>query len=428
MISNKLSIKDIRDEDIKGRRVVMRVDFNVPINENKGIDPGSTQRIDATIPTIKYAFQRGANNVVLMSHLGRPDGEEKKEYSLLPVFEYLSAQLPELKVEFVEKYYGGGGKDGPNAEKVRRAPHGTVILLENLRFHKEEEAKAVDGNVQAFRDLLTSFGEVYVNDAFGTAHRPHSSVVGIRLPLRAAGLLMEKELEYFGKVLEQPKRPLLAILGGAKVSDKILLINNLIDKVDELIIGGAMAFTFKYHIEKARVGNSLCEKDDKAKHTVEGVISKAAKKEPRPCILHFPIDFVVADKKDEHANIDYVTDKQGIQDGWLGLDCGPESNRLFHDVVSRARTIVWNGPMGVFEIDKFAKGTESLMRAVIEATEKEKDPERKVISIIGGGDTAIAAEKFGAAGKVSHISTGGGASLELLEGKELPGVTALSNK
>jgi len=310
-------------------------------------------------------------------------------------------------------------------------PKGSVILLENLRFHSEEEGAGVDpsGNkikpsadaVKAFRDSLSKLGDVYVNDAFGTAHRPHSSMVGVNLPQRAAGFLMKRELDYFAKALENPQRPYLAILGGAKVSDKIKLIINLLDKVDEMIIGGGMAFTFKYYMEGMKIGGSLFEKD--AEKIVHDAVEKA---KARNVKLHLPVDFIISDKfpKDkeahEHAKVEHRTDKDGIPDGWMGLDVGEQSNKIFAETCLRAKTIVWNGPMGVFEWPKFESGTKSLMDAVVTATEKG------ATTIIGGGDTATCAAKYGTEEKVSHVSTGGGASLELLEGRELPGVTALS--
>jgi len=354
-----------------------------------------------------------------MSHLGRPDGQRKPKDSLAPVVDVLKHAL-QTDVVFLDDCVG------PHVEEVCKDPKpGTVILLENLRFHVEEEGagvapdgkkiKAEEKSVQAFRESLSKLGDVYVNDAFGTAHRPHSSIVGIHLEQRGAGFLMKKELDYFGKALENPERPFLAILGGAKVSDKIKLIINLLDKVDELIIGGGMAFTFKAFLEGVKIGNSLFEKD--AEKIVHDVVDKAKKNGVK---LYFPVDYVTGDKFDKNATVGHATDKEGIPDGWLGLDCGEQSNALFREVVLRAKTIVWNGPMGVFEWDNFEKGTKSLMDAIVEVTQKG------ATTIIGGGDTATCAAKYGTEDKVSHVSTGGGASLELLEGRELPGVTTLS--
>jgi phosphoglycerate kinase len=292
-----------------------------------------------------------------------------------------------------------------------------VVLLENLRFHPEEESKKqTEPAVVAFRESLTKLGDVYVNDAFGTAHRPHSSMVGVKLP-SAAGLLLQKELEYFGKALTSPERPFLAILGGAKVADKILLINNLLDKVDEMIIGGGMAYTFKKVSEGMAIGNSLF--DPKGAEIVPDILAKA---KARNIKLHFPTDFVTGDSFSATAKTGTATDKTGIPDGWEGFDCGPQSRATFREVVSRARTIVWNGPVGVFEFEIFAGGTKDLAQAVAAATKSG------ATTIIGGGDTATAAEMFGVADQVSHLSTGGGASLELLEGKELPGVAALPDR
>jgi len=316
---------------------------------------------------------------------------------------------------------------GPEVEKACADPTaGSIILLENLRFHVEEEGSGVDEhgkkvkaseeNVKKFRQSLSKLGDVYINDAFGTAHRPHSSMVGCQLPQRAAGFLMKKELDYFAKALEEPQRPFLAILGGAKVSDKIKLITNLLDKVDEMIIAGGMAFTFKRYLQDMKIGSSLFE--ESAKDVVHEVIEKAKKKNVK---LHFPVDYITADKFKEDAKTGAATDKDGIPDGWMGLDVGPESNKEFREVVLRAKTIVWNGPAGVFEWKPFEAGTKSLMDAVVEVTKNG------AVTIIGGGDTATAAAKYGTEDKVSHVSTGGGASLELLEGKELPGVTALSS-
>jgi phosphoglycerate kinase len=297
------------------------------------------------------------------------------------------------------------------------AQPGDVILLENLRFHKEEEGKGASAEaVEKFRASLTRLGDVYVNDAFGTAHRPHSSMVGVDLPEKAAGFLLQKELEYFGKALSEPERPFLAILGGAKVADKIQLIENLLDQVDEMIIGGGMAYTFKKQISAMAIGNSLY--DEAGAKIVAGVMAKA---EQRGIKIHLPSDFVTADKFSNDANRGYTTDAQGIADGLEGLDCGTQSTEAFVAAVGRAKTIVWNGPVGVFEFDNFANGTKALAAAVAEATK------RGATTIIGGGDTATAAAKFGIEDQVSHVSTGGGASLELLEGKVLPGVSALSD-
>jgi len=412
-IANKLSIDEL---DLKDKRVLIRVDFNVPMDDGKITN---TQRIDAALPTIKYALEKGAKSVVLMSHLGRPDGQPKPDMTMAPVAEYLKKALGK-DVTYLKDCIGD------EVEKACANPAtGSVILLENLRFHIEEEgsgvidgkkAKAKDEDVKKFRESLTRLGDVFVNDAFGTAHRAHSSMVGINHE-RACGFLMKKELEFFAKVLEHPQKPFLAILGGAKVSDKIKLIEHMLDRVDEMIIGGGMAFTFKKVIEGVEIGNSLF--DEEGAKIVQKLVDKAKEKNVK---LHFPVDYITADKFDKNAKIDKATDKTGIPKGWMGLDCGEESNKQFREVVLRAKTILWNGPVGVFEFDSFQKGTKALMDAVVEATKKG------AVTIIGGGDTATAAAKYGTEDQVSHCSTGGGASLELLEGKELPGVSALSTK
>ncbi|EFA79539.1 phosphoglycerate kinase [Heterostelium album PN500] len=413
-IGNKLSIDKV---DVKGKRVLIRVDFNVPLEDGKITN---TQRIDASLPTIKYCLEHGARSVVLMSHLGRPDGLVKKEFSLAPVVPVLEKALNK-KVIFLHDCVG------KEVEDACAAPaEGSLILLENLRFHIEEEGSGVDAagkkvkadpeNVKKFRESLSKLGDVYCNDAFGTAHRAHSSMVGCQLNERAAGFLMKKELEYFAKALESPTKPFLAILGGAKVSDKIKLILNMLDKVDSMIIGGGMAFTFKKFIDNKQIGASLCE--NSAEQLVHDIIEKAKKNNVN---LYFPVDYVIANKFAKDAESKVVDEDEGIPSGWMGLDCGPKTNVINKKVVSEAKTIVWNGPMGVFEFDKFEAGTKAVMDAVVEVTTKG------AITIIGGGDTATCAAKYGTEDKVSHVSTGGGASLELLEGRELPGVTALSN-
>ncbi|XP_043913680.1 phosphoglycerate kinase 1 [Protopterus annectens] len=414
-LSTKLTLDKV---DVKDKRVIMRVDFNVPMKANKITN---NQRIKAAIPSIKYCLDNGAKSVVLMSHLGRPDGVPMPEkYSLEPVAAELKALL-ERDVTFLHDCVG---------EEVERAcadpAHGSVILLENLRFHVEEEGKGVDASgkkvkadaaqVQAFRASLSKLGDVYVNDAFGTAHRAHSSMVGVNLPQKAAGFLMKKELDYFAKALENPERPFLAILGGAKVQDKIQLIDNLLDKVNEMIIGGGMAFTFLKVLHNMEIGNSLY--DEEGAKIIKDLMAKAEKNSVK---INLPVDFVTADKFDENANTGTATVKSGIPAGWMGLDCGPLSSKAFAEAVCRAKQIVWNGPAGVFEYEKFATGTKDLMDKVVEATHNG------CITIIGGGDTATCCAKWGTEDKVSHVSTGGGASLELLEGKVLPGVDALSN-
>ncbi|CAF1159415.1 unnamed protein product [Rotaria sordida] len=413
-ISNKLSIEDL---DLQGKRVIMRVDFNVPLENGQVKDK---QRIEGALPTIKYALDKGAKAVILMSHLGRPDGKRVEKDSLKPVADELQKLLGK-DVKFLNDCVG---------EEVERAAqeanNGQVLLLENLRFHLEEEGSVKDkqGNktkadkdaVEKFRASLSKLGDVYVNDAFGAAHRAHSSIVGVKLEQRAAGYLMKKELDYFGKVLENPERPFLAILGGAKVSDKIQLIESLLDKVNGLIIGGGMAFTFLKVKDNMKIGKSLF--DSEGSKSIQKILEKAKSKNVE---IHLPVDFIVAnDIKSKDTK--EATKENGIDDDYLGLDIGKESIKKFSEVVKQAKTIVWNGPMGVFEQDQFANGTKELLKVVAQQTKSN------ATTIIGGGDTATACAKFGFVDQMSHVSTGGGASLELLEGKELPGVTGLSDK
>ncbi|KAL7273203.1 phosphoglycerate kinase [Rhizina undulata] len=414
LLTQTLAITDV---DLKGKRVLIRVDFNVPFDDGKISNP---QRIVAALPTIKYAIEQGAKAVILMSHLGRPDGKRVEKYSLVPVAKELEKLLGK-PVTFLNDCVG------KEVEEHCQKADNEIILLENLRFHPEEEGsykgpdgkkvKADPAKVQEFRKSLTSLGDIYVNDAFGTAHRAHSSMVGVDLPQKAAGFLVKKELEYFAKALESPKRPFLAILGGAKVSDKIQLIDNLISKVDKLIICGGMAFTFKKTLEGVKIGTSLF--DEAGAKTVGDVVKKA--KEHNVEIV-LPVDYVTADKFDKNATVGYAIDEEGIPDGWMGLDAGPKSRELFKKAIAESNTILWNGPAGVFEFENFAHGTKATLDAAVEAAQSGK------IVIIGGGDTATVAAKYGVEDKLSHVSTGGGASLELLEGKDLPGVSALSSK
>uniref|UniRef100_A0A4W5P3J2 Phosphoglycerate kinase n=1 Tax=Hucho hucho TaxID=62062 RepID=A0A4W5P3J2_9TELE len=414
-LSNKLTLDKV---DVKGKRVIMRVDFNVPMKDH---NITNNQRIKAAVPTIKHCLDHGAKAVVLMSHLGRPDGNPMPDkFSLQPVAAELKSLLGK-DVHFLKDCVG------PDVEKACADPAaGSVILLENLRFHVAEEGKGKDasGNktkatqeqIDSFRASLSKLGDVYVNDAFGTAHRAHSSMVGVNLSQKAAGFLMKKELDYFAMALEKPARPFLAILGGAKVKDKIQLINNMLDQVNEMIIGGGMAFTFLKVLNNMEIGTSLY--DDEGAKIVKELMAKAEKNKVK---INLPVDFITADKFDEHAQTGTATVAAGIPAGWMGLDCGPESNKCFAEAVGRAKQIVWNGPVGVFEFENFAKGTKSLMDKVVEVTKSG------CITIIGGGDTATCCAKWGTEDKVSHVSTGGGASLELLEGKVLPGVDALSS-
>lgn len=391
----------------------------MPLDSDKKIT--NNQRIVGALPTIKYAIDNGAKAVILMSHLGRPDGKANPKYSLKPVVPELEKLLGK-NVIFTEDSVGSAVE-----ETVNKASGGQVILLENLRFHAEEEGSSKDdqGNkvkadkakVEEFRKGLTALGDVYVNDAFGTAHRAHSSMVGVDLPQKAAGFLMKKELDYFAQALENPKRPFLAILGGAKVSDKIQLIDNLLDKVNTLIVCGGMAFTFKKTLENVKIGNSLF--DEAGSKKCADLVEKAKKNNVK---IVLPNDYITADKFDKDAQTGTATDAEGIPDGWMGLDCGEESIKLYKQAIDESATILWNGPPGVFEMEKFANGTKKTMDAAVEAAGKGK------IVIIGGGDTATVAAKYGVEDKLSHVSTGGGASLELLEGKDLPGVSALSSK
>ncbi|CAG5105180.1 Oidioi.mRNA.OKI2018_I69.chr1.g1905.t1.cds [Oikopleura dioica] len=410
----KLSTKDLA---LSGKRVVMRVDFNVPMKEGKITN---NQRIAAAVPTIQYALDQGATSVVLMSHLGRPDGRKQAKFTLAPVAEELKALL-NRDVQFIDDCVSSQALEATAAPAA-----GSVILLENVRFYAEEEGKGVSEiggkfkpsaeAISDFRSKLSKHGDVFVSDAFGCAHRAHSSVVGIAHEQRAAGLLMDKELSYFAKALDNPERPFLAILGGAKVQDKIQLIENLLEKVDSMIIGGGMAFTFQKVLANMEIGGSLFDED--GAKIVPKLMEKA---KARGVKIVLPTDFVTADKFTEDAAVGNATVESGVPAGWMGLDVGPESSKAFSAVIAEAKTIVWNGPAGVFEFENFAKGTKSMMDAVVAATETG------VTTIIGGGDTATCAKKFNTVDKVSHVSTGGGASLELLEGKDLPGVSILSD-
>ncbi len=410
--------KSIRDLALAGKRVLMRVDFNVPQDKVTGAIT-NTARIAAALPTIKYALEQGAS-VVLMSHLGRPDGQRIAKFSLKPVAAELEKLLSK-PVTFLDDCVGASVE----AACAKLAP-GTVVLLENLRFHIEEEGKVKleDGTskkadpaaVTAFRASLTKLGDVFVNDAFGTAHRAHSSMVGVTLPLKAAGFLMEAELKAFGKVLDNPERPLLAILGGAKIADKIPLINNLLDKADKVIIGGGMAYTFHKVNRGMKIGSSLFDKAG-----AEIVAELEAKAKAKGVELIFPIDFVCGNKFAPDSDTQPADMSTGIPDGWEGFDAGPKSIELYRKAILSSKTIIWNGPAGVFEFDIFAGATKAMAEAVAEATANG------AITVVGGGDTATAAKKFGVAKKVSHCSTGGGASLEFLEGKALPGVVFLEN-
>ena len=420
--------KSIRDLSLAGKRVFIRVDFNVPQDKATGAITNN-QRIVAALPTIKYALAQGAA-VVLASHLGRPDGKKIAKFSLKPVATELEKLLGQ-PVTFLDDCVG----PVVEAACARLAP-GAVVLLENLRFHIEEEGKVkekqADGTeksikadpaaVAAFRASLSKLADVYVNDAFGTAHRAHSSMVGVTLKDKAAGFLMEAELKAFAKVIETPARPLLAILGGAKIADKIPLINNLLEKSDEIIIGGGMSFTFKKVLEGMAIGNSLF--DAEGAKIAQELFDKA---KARGVKITLPVDFITADRfPGSPADIAAVQtgvadDQTGIPDGWMGLDAGPKSRALFAQAIGRAKTIIWNGPPGVFEVEKFAEGTKAMAVAFAAATAAG------AVTVVGGGDTATAAKKYKIVDQVTHCSTGGGASLELLEGKILPGVAFLEN-
>jgi phosphoglycerate kinase len=410
--------KTIRDLDLSGKRVLLRVDFNVPQDKKTGAITNN-QRIVAALPSIQFALDRGAS-VVLMSHLGRPDGARAEKFSLRPI----AAELEKLlgrPVTFLADCVGAEVE----AACAELKP-GQVVLLENLRFHIEEEGKVKleDGTskkadpaaVAAFRASLSKLGEVYVNDAFGTAHRAHSSMVGVNLPVKAAGFLMEAELKAFAAVLDHPQRPLLAILGGAKIADKIPLIKNLLSKANLIIIGGGMAYTFKKVIDGMEIGSSLFDPEG-----AKIVADLASDARARGVKLVFPVDYVCADRFSPDAKTQTADDASGIPPGWMGLDAGPKSIALYREAILSAKTIIWNGPSGVFEFEAFAGSTRAMAEAVAEATAKG------ATTVVGGGDTATAAKQFKVDGKVSHCSTGGGASLEFLEGKVLPGVAFLES-
>jgi len=393
----KLSIASL---DLNGRTVLMRVDFNVPIR-NGAVD--NDQRVVAALPTIRHALDHGAA-IVLMSHLGRPRGEVRKEFSLRPVAACLSGHLGR-EVEFFGDCVGE-----TVMARVRDMQPGVVLLLENLRFHPGEEKPEREPE---FAAQLAGLGDVYVNDAFGTAHRAHASMVAVaeHFEQRAAGFLLTKELDYFDRALSNPARPFVAVLGGAKVGDKILVLRNLLDKVDRLLIGGAMAYTF-LRAQGMDVGASRVEEDK-----LELAVSIVATAADKNVGLLLPVDHVCGREFNESTERNLVTGS-AIPEGWMGLDIGPATAQAYANEIAAAGTVIWNGPMGVFEWDVFAEGTMALARACAES---------KALTIVGGGDSASAAEKSGLSARFDHISTGGGASLELLEGKSLPGVAVLSD-
>lgn len=397
---NALNKKSVEDLDVKGKRVLVRCDFNVPLKDG---EITNDKRIVAALPTIKYLMEQGAK-VILCSHLGRPKGEYKPEFSLAPVAkrlsEYLSVDVPLAEDENVV---------GDNAKKMAAdLQDGQVMLLENVRYRAEETK-----NEENFSKELASLADLFVNDAFGTAHRAHCSTTGVASYLPAAcGYLIQKEIRFMGGALADPKRPLVAILGGAKVSDKIGVISNLIDKCDTIIIGGGMAYTFMKYLGH-NIGTSLLEADwvDKAGEMMQTAKDKGVK-------FLIPIDNRCGKEYKEDTEV-LVCKSDDIPDGWMGLDIGPKTEKLFADAIDGAGTVIWNGPMGVSEWDNFASGTIAVAKAIADSG---------AISIIGGGDSVAAVTKLGFADQMSHISTGGGASLEFLEGKELPGIAALQDK
>ncbi|HPY95271.1 MAG TPA: phosphoglycerate kinase [Clostridia bacterium] len=391
--------KTVRDVELKGKKVLVRVDFNVPMDENLEIT--DENRILGALPTIRYLMDQGAKTI-LCSHLGRPKGEVNPKFSLAPVAKRLSELLGQ-PVKMARDVIG------PDADSVVASlKPGEVALLENLRFHKEEEK-----NDEAFAKKLASYAEVYVNDAFGTAHRAHASTEGVARFLPAvSGFLLEKELVFLGKALENPDRPFVAILGGAKIADKLGVINNLLEKVDTLIVSGGMTYTFTV-AKGGKIGNSMLEEDkiEYAREMIEKAKDKGVK-------LLLPVDTVVADRFANDANIKVVPTND-IPDGWQGLDIGPKTCALFAEAIKGAKTVIWNGPMGVFEMPNFAEGTRAVAQAMADSG---------ATTIVGGGDSAAAVIQMGFGDKITHISTGGGASLEFLEGLVLPGVAALNDK
>ncbi len=392
--------KNIRDIDLAGKRVLVRVDFNVPLDGDRITDD---TRIRAAVPTLKYILEQKPKSVILMSHLGRPKGGPEPKYSLKPVAPAL-ATLLSTEVAFAEDTVGEKAQAA-----VTSLPEGDVLLLENTRFDPTDEKNGTE-----LAQKLAQFGDVFVNDAFGSAHRAHASTVGVTefLP-SVAGFLLEKEINYLGSTVENPARPFVAILGGAKVSDKIAVIESLLSKADKVLIGGGMANTF-FKAQGIELGNSLVEAD--AVETAKSLLAKAGDK------LVLPVDAVLGDKFDDEANTQTIDVTDGVPEGWAIYDIGPKTVELFKSTISTAKTIVWNGPMGVFEKKPFASGTFGVAGLLAEATANG------ATTVIGGGDSVAAIEEAGLADKVTHISTGGGASLEMLEGKVLPGVAALADK
>ena len=396
---NYMNKKSVEDIEVGGKKVLVRCDFNVPFDDNGNIT--DTNRIDEALPTIKYLMAHGAK-VILCSHLGRPKGEFNMKYSLAPVAKYLSGVLGK-EVSMASDVIGDSAKSLAGS-----LMSGDVMLIENVRFHKEEEQNAPE-----FSKALASLAEIYVNDAFGTAHRAHSSTAGVADYLPAVcGYLIQKEIRIMGGALANPKRPFIAILGGAKVSDKIGVILNLLEKVDALVIGGGMAYTFMKALGYS-IGTSICE-DDKVE-LAKDIMAKAKEKGVKFII---PVDNRLGDRYASDCTYGEAK-SDSIPDGWMGLDIGEKSEKLFADAIKGAGMVVWNGPMGVSEWDQYANGTIAVAKAVADSG---------AVSIIGGGDSAAAVEKLGFADKMTHISTGGGASLEFLEGLELPGIACLNDK
>lgn len=394
---NKMTVRDI---DVSAKRVLVRVDYNVPLDGNTVTDD---TRIRASVPTLKYLLGQNPKAIILMSHLGRPKGKHQPEFSLKPIVPLLSEQLG-IDVQFSDDCVGESAENA-----IANLPEGGVLLLENTRYHAGETS-----NDPKLASQLAQHGDIFVNDAFGTAHRAHASNVGVSEHLTAvSGLLLEKEIDYLATTLESPKTPFIAILGGAKVSDKIGVIEALLAKVDSLLIGGGMANTF-FKAQEREMGDSLVEAD--AIETAKSLLVRGGNK------IILPVDSVIANKFDNNANHKTIPANEDIPSGWQALDIGEASIALFKETLKGANTVIWNGPMGVFEMSNFAKGTFAVAQALADATANG------AITIIGGGDSAAAAEDSGLADQITHISTGGGASLELLEGKALPGLVALQDK
>ncbi|KAI7890079.1 3-phosphoglycerate kinase [Mucor mucedo] len=411
-----------RDLSLEGKRILIRTDFNVPIKDGVILD---NDRILQALPTIQYVLDQKAHTVIIISHLGKPDGKMIEEYSLAPIAAYLQILLPKQRVRFLNDCIG---------EDVKRTCYdsneGDVLLLENLKFHVEEEgyrpkdeqgrrAKEDEDSIKMFRSSLSQLADIYINDAFRISNKTYSSIVGIQLEQKAAGLLMQKELESLCKMMETPERPFIAILGGAKVSDKIQLIEKMLDKVNVLILCGGLSFTFLKTCNNMKIGNSLYDSRSDCEELATSLMNRAKEKNVK---MVLPIDFVTASDFNKIPSVlGYSTDH--IPDDMMGLDCGQKSCQLFHDEILNCKTVFWNGSPGVFEFeDNFSKGTKAILNSIIQATEKG------ATSIIGGGDTAAIATRWASRSQFSHVSTGGNASLEFLEGKELVGVSSLTIK